>query len=331
MTILAKEERPKAFQEPNFETLLSEYIAFAVAHCAASDEEKAVYLQEALTNDSELLAQVLQSLVLKYIADTREKNYWALQMFRKYVTETDMVDLIAMQYSLKRQTLTAEDNSVFPPKPAVMESNEDLLRRFDLAAYQFHTTGTRLGYRFHALTLDERPVIKVESEADAVLVRYEFPKTAQPALVKDAQARMVEANSGKVEVAILSRESVDGVPSAALLERASQYLNRDDIAQESDEITTKAAIPKPYRISVVLYTGANPNNHVSQEQAQLAGITFSERKHRLEEVIDVEEIGHEFFELGVKRVKVLEPATDVTCRWDEAPYCTEVIVDVRAE
>lgn len=326
-----QDNRPKAFQEPDFETLLNEYINFAVEHCAASDKEKAVYLQEALTNDSELLAQVLQALVLKYIADTREKNYWALQMFRKFVIESDMVDLIALQYNLKRQVLQPADTSVFPPKPAVLESNDDLLRRFDLAPYQFHTTGTRSGYRFHALTLDERPVIKIESDTDAVVVRYEFPKSAQPALVKDAQARMTEPNSGKVAVALLSRETTNGIPSDELLERASKYLNRDDIAQESDEITTKAARLKPYKINVVLYTGADPNNHITRAQAQQTATDFAERKHRFEEVIDVEEIGHEFYKLGVKRVKVLEPSSDVVCQWDEAPYCTEVTIDVRAE
>lgn len=326
-----QDNRPKAFQEPDFETLLNEYINFAVEHCAASDKEKAVYLQEALTNDSELLAQVLQALVLKYIADTREKNYWALQMFRKFVTESDMVDLMALQYNLKRQVLQPADTSVFPPKPAVLESNDDLLRRFDLAPYQFHTTGTRSGYRFHALTLDERPVIKIESDTDAVVVRYEFPKSAQPALVKDAQARMTEPNSGKVAVALLSRETTNGIPSDELLERASKYLNRDDIAQESDEITTKAARLKPYKINVALYTGADPNNHITRAQAQQTAIDFAERKHRFEEVIDVEEIGHEFYKLGVKRVKVLEPSSDVVCQWDEAPYCTEVTIDVRAE
>ncbi|EKO3578657.1 baseplate J/gp47 family protein [Vibrio metschnikovii] len=326
-----QDNRPKAFQEPDFEMLLNEYINFAVEHCAASDKEKAVYLQEALTNDGELLAQVLQALVLKYIADTREKNYWALQMFRKFVTESDMVDLMALQYNLKRQVLQPADTSVFPPKPAVLESNDDLLRRFDLAPYQFHTTGTRSGYRFHALTLDERPVIKIESDIDAVVVRYEFPKTAQPALVKDAQARMTEPNSGKVAIAILSRETTNGIPSAELLERAGKYLNRDDIAQESDEITTKAARLKPYKINVVLYTGADPNNHIAHSDARKAADVFVERKHRLGSMIDVEEIGHEFYKLGVKRVKVLEPVGDVICNWDEAPHCTEVTIDVRAE
>ncbi|MBY7859119.1 baseplate J/gp47 family protein [Vibrio fluvialis] len=323
--------KPKAFVEPEFETLLAEYIGYAVQYCAGHDEEKASYLQQALTTDSELLAQVLQALILKYIADTREKNYWALQMFRKYVTESDMVDLLALQYNLKRQTLESGDTSVFPPKPAVMESDDDLLRRFDLAAYQFHTTGTRLGYKFHALTLDERPLITVESEDDAVVVRYTFPDAAPSALVKDAAARMTEANTGKVVVAILSRESVDGIPSSDLLARAGKYLNRDDIAQESDEVTVKAAVIKPYIMEVALYTGANPNNHVTEELAVRAGTQFAERKHRLEEIIDLEEIGHEFYELGVKRVKVIQPAADVVCAWDEAPHCTEVIVHVRAE
>lgn len=323
--------KPQAFQEPDFETLLAEYVEHAVSYCAEGDEEKAAYLNEALTNDSELLAQVLQALILKYIADTREKNYWALQMFRKFVTESDMVDLLALQYNLKRQTLVAEDTSVFPPKAAVMESNEDLLKRFDLAAYQFHTTGTRLGYKFHALTLDERPVITVESEDNALVVRYTFPEETQTALVKDASARMTEANTGKVSVAILSREEGDGTPSAALIARAQKYLNRDDIAQESDEVTVKAATIKPYVIEVDLYTGANPNNHVTDEVATAAGADFADRKHRLESFIDREELGHEFYELGVKRVKVLQPTEDVVCAWDEAPYCTEVIVNVRAE
>ncbi|MCY9802695.1 baseplate J/gp47 family protein [Vibrio scophthalmi] len=323
--------KPKAFQEPDFESLLHDYVAFAVEHCAANDEEKAAVLQEALTNDGELLAQVLQALVLKYIADTREKNYWALQMFRKYVTETNMVDLLAMQYSLKRQTLVQEDNSVFPPKTAIMESNHDLLRRFDLAPYQFHTTGTRLGYKFHALTLDERPNITVESEEGAVVVRYKFPNEALANPVKDASARMLEPNSGKVQVAILSRENEQGIPTEALLTRVEKYLNRDDIAQESDEVTTKAAVIKPYRIHVTLYTGADPSNHVTQEQSEQVGLAFAGSKHQLNTIVDREEVAHEFYELGVKRVKVLEPVSDVECQWDEAPYCNEVIVDVRSE
>ncbi|MGL4223830.1 MAG: baseplate J/gp47 family protein [Vibrio sp.] len=323
--------KPQAFQEPEFETLLEEYIQHAVSYCAAGDEEKAEHLREALTNDSELLAQVLQALILKYIADTREKNYWALQMFRKFVTESDMVDLLALQYNLKRQTLTPEDASVFPPKPAVMESDDDLLRRFDLAPYQFHTTGTRLGYKFHALTLDERPVITVEPSDSEVVVRYAFPDAAPAALVKDANARMTEPNSGKVSVAILSREPGDGTPSESLLSRVQKYLNRHDIAQESDEITAKPASIIPYVIEIDLYTGANPNNHVTEAAAVAAGADFAERKHALESFIDREELGHEFYALGVQRVKVLQPIADVECDWDEAPHCAEVIVNVRSE
>ncbi|HFQ4959202.1 TPA: baseplate J/gp47 family protein [Vibrio vulnificus] len=323
--------KPKAFQEPDFETLLAEYIEFAVGYCAEQDEEKAKQLREAFNNQGELLAQVTQAFVLKRTAEIREQNHQALQMFRKYVSDSNMVDLLAMQYSIKRQVLEPEDNTVFPPKAAVMESDESLLRRFDLAPYQFHTTGTRLGYRFHALTLDERPTITVDSEPEAVTMRFEFPVDVQPALVKDAQARMLEPNSGKVCVALLSREQPDGVPSSELLTRAGAYLNRDDIAQESDLVTVKAAMTKPYQIAVTLYTGADPNTHIDSAQAEQVARQFADKAHRLGGIIDREEVAHIFYELGAKRAKVQQPAADVICQWDEAPYCTGVTIDVRAE
>ncbi|PSW14785.1 baseplate J protein [Photobacterium sanctipauli] len=322
---------PRAFQVPDFESLLQEYIGFAVDYCAERDPDKAVELQSAFDNDAELLAQVTQAFVLKRIAEIREYNHQALQMFRKFVTESDMVDLLALQYGLKRQVMEPGDDSVFPPKPPVMESNESLLQRFDLAPYQFHTTGTHMGYKFHALTLDERPVIKIESEPDAVVMRYEFQNLTRPMPVKDARPKMIEPNSGKVCVAVLSRESPDGRASPALLARTLNYLRRDDIAQESDEISTKSATPKPYRIVATLYTGAQPGNHVQQEEAVKAAESLADRLHRLEAIVDREEVAHIFYELGAKRAKVHEPSQDVVCDWDEAPYCTEVVIDVRAE
>lgn len=323
--------KPKAFSEPNFEKLLKEYIDFAVQYCAKQDPDKAKQLREAFNNQGELLAQVTQAFVLKRTGEIREQNHQALQMFRKYVTDTEMVDLLALQYSLKRQVIEAGDDTVFPAKPAVMESNESLLQRFDLAPFQFHTTGTRLGYRFHAMTLEERPTITVSSEKDALIMRYEFPETSLPNPIKDAQARMLEPNSGKVCVALLSRTSPNGVPSAELLERARHYLNRDDIAQESDELTVKAVSPRPYQIEVTLFTGADPNNEVDKASAVDVAWQFAEKVQRLGGIIDREEVAHIFYELGAKRAKVLAPDIDVVCAWDEAPHCTEVIVHVRAE
>ncbi|MGD8109383.1 baseplate J/gp47 family protein [Vibrio sp. TRT 17S01] len=322
---------PSVFQIPDYEKTLADYINYAVEYCAKGDAQKAIQLRETLENDGELLAQVTQALILKYIADIRKQSHASLQMFRKYVSETEMVDLLALQYRLKRQTLEPEDTSVYPPIPAVMESNEDLLRRFDLAPYQFHTTGTRLGYKFHALTLDERPKITVEQEDNVVIMRYEFPTETISNPVKDAEPRMVEPNSGKVTTAILSRESENGIPSAALLTRVKAYLERDDIAQESDEISTKAATLKEYEVHVVVYTGGDPNHHITQATAEQSGWDFAKKMHRLESTIDREEVAHIFYQLGAKRAKVLKPVADVECAWDEAPYCTGVTIEIRSE
>ncbi len=322
---------PQAFVIPEFEALYRDYTAFAVDYVSQQDLEKGQALSEAFSNESELLAQTTQAFLLKRIAEIREQNYWALQQFRKFVTESDMVDLLALQYGLKRQVLKEGDDSVFPPKPPTLESDKDLLRRFDLAPYQFHTTGTRAGYKFHALTLDERPLILIDSDDHAVVMRFEFPDLERPAPVKDAAARMLEPNSGKVSIAILSRESADGTASPALIERVYNYMNRDDIAQESDEITVKSAISTPYKIEATLFTGAEPGNDIGIEGASQAAWDFAEKSHRLDGRIDRLELGHEFYKLGVKRVSIAQPTADVVCDWDEAPHCVEVMIHVRAE
>lgn len=322
---------PNAFKEPSFEALFDDYVAFAVNYVQESNPEMAIQLEEAFRNEAETLAQVTQAFMLKRLAEIREQNYWALQMFRKFVTESDMVDLLAAQYQLKRQVLIPEDINIFPPKAAVMESNDSLLQRFDLAPYMFHTTGTRAGYRFHALTLDERPTITVSSEPGAVVMRFEFPKESQPAQVKDARAKMLVPNSGQVQVALVSRENPDGTASPELIKRASDYLNRDDIAQETDEVTVKSCVPKPYVIEATLFTGGDPVNDISKEEAQRAALTFADKSQLLEGRVERLELGHVFYSLGAKRVEITKPTADVLCLWDEAPHCTEVIINVKAQ
>ena len=322
---------PDAFKTPNFEVLLDEYLSYVLEYVSSKNPELTPLVKDALNNDAGLLAQVIQALVLKYIAEKREDNHQAMQMFRKFVSESNMVDLLALQYNLKRQTLKKEDTSIFPPVAAVLESDEDLLRRFDLAPYQFHCTGTRMGYKFHALTLGERPIVKIESSETGVTMHFDFPKEAQPNVVKDASVRMTEAHSGKVCVAILSRENQEGIASEALLSRAHQYLNRDDIAQESDEISTKSAIIKPYRIRATLLTGGDPDHDITQITANAKAQDFANLSHKLNGRIDRLKLGEIFYGVNPVRVVLDEPAEDVICSWNEAPFCTEVLIDVRAE
>lgn len=324
---------PQAFTTPDFETLLSNYKQHVIEYVAAKDPDNREAVTEALNNEGELLAQVLEALMTKRLAEKREDNHQALQMFRRFVTESEMVDLLALQYNLKRQTIEPADNSVFPPKPAVMESDEDLLRRFDLAPYQFHTTGTRMGYKFHALTLDERPTISIETTETGVLMRYDFHDVERPAPVKDAFARMLEPHSGRVEVAVLSRESERGDASSALLTRVENYLNRDDIAQESDHVTTRSARIRPYTIEATLYTDGRPSNDVSVEQSEKALRQFADDNHRLSRRIERLLIGNALYSMLPQpvRVELNQPAADVVCDWDEAPWCEEVIVHVKTE
>lgn len=324
-------ELPEAFAVPTFDTLLEQYVDYAVAYVREHAPDNAEDVAAAFHNDSELLAQITQAFVLKRQAEIREQNHQALQMFRRFVSEPEMVELLAEQYGLQRQTLEKADPSAFPPKPAIMESDESLLRRFDLAPFQFHTTGTRQGYKFHALTLGERPLITIETENNGdVVMRYQFPDL-QEAPVKDAEARMKTPYTGEVAVAVLSRLTTNGEASPELLKRVEDYLNRDDIAQESDTITTESAAIKPYTIEATLYTGAEPVHNVTKDEALAVLNAFVEQHHRLNKRIDRLALGNVLYELNPKRVVLTEPAADVVCAWNEAPYCSGITIHVQAE
>lgn len=323
--------KPNAFSVPDFDSLMASFTVAAVDYVALKNVEKSALLATALQNKSELLTQVMESNMIQFQAMLREQNYWALQMFRKYVSETEMVDLLASQYQLTRQVIIPADTSVFPPVTAVMESNDDLLRRFDLAPYQFHCTGTRMGYKFHALTLDEKPFITVDGDEKGVTMRFEFPSEVQPALVKDASARMLEAYTGKVQVAILSRETESGIASEGLLNRVETYLNRDDIGQETDEVKAVSAVPVTYQYRAICYTDGDPSKDITKAAAKQTVSDFVSLSHKLNGRVDRLEAGHVLYALGFGRVELLSPVADIICAWNEAPYCTEIIIDVKAQ
>ncbi|NOH26174.1 hypothetical protein F0267_26030 [Vibrio coralliilyticus] len=314
-----------------FETMRERFIneSFYPYAKAQVGYEMAMQLTRALRSPNEAAAILLDVFIIFRQAEVRRDNYKALQQFSKTATESDAIDLIVGKYGLKRQVIEPADPTAFPPKEAVMESNESLLLRYSLAPFGLSTTGTRTGYEFHALTLGERPLISVETVSETeVIQRFKFQSTDGVRRPKSAIARMVEKNSGKVEVRILSFEG-DGVADAPLVAAVSDYLNRPDIAQESDDITVKSADVIRYEIEIEVTEISEPNKLVDKTAFDKALLAYAKEQHKLNGEAKRSRLIQISHNHNAYDVNIIKPAADVDCQWFEAPYCTGVKSSVR--
>lgn len=264
-------------------------------------------------------------------SEVRKDNYKALQFFSETVTESDMVDLVVSRFGLKRQVIEKGDPNASPPTQDVHETDESLLLRYAIAPFSLSTTGTQTGYKYHMMTVGEKPLISVESPREnVVVVTYEFAPTDGIERPKDAEARMIEPNSGKVEGRILSRDG-NGTANQALCDSVLTYISRPDIAQATDELSVKSADILEYRIKMSVKEVSKPNQLVDRVGLNNALQDYANQQHRLSGKIQrsrLDQIAHNFNASGLV---ITYPAMDVICEWYQAPFCTGIETDVRPE
>lgn len=286
-------------------------------------------ITETLENNAEMLVVLLQAM--SQVVTTRERRTnWQLRQLLVLWANGSNLDARVADMGITRQVIKEGDPNAVPPIEAEMESDDDLRFRALLAPYGFATTGSRTAYRFHAMTLGEKPLVTIESpDAGTVTLTYKFPDESPPASVRDASARVIEPQTGKVGVWILSRETENGIPSSDLLATASKYLNRDDVALESDEITVYPAAPLEYTVKAVLHGKNTPDGLIDIDTITQTVETYTKNALRLEGRIDISVL---YWLLqspqSVVSVELLEPTESVVANHTQAPYCTDVNLEV---
>lgn len=315
---------------PPFEQLLESVKSDLLSYLSEHAPDDVDEVRQTLANEAELLTKFLEGFTVILQNYMRQLNGQAQQMFGMYATDEKMVDLIVSQLGVKRQVLELGDPNAYPPVPPKMESNESVLTRYYLAAYALASTGTRSGYRFHAMTLGGRPLVKVESpEPKKVVVTYEFDEHERAGETKDAQARQV--TPGVVDCFILSHDG-SGVPDQTLLDATQEYLERDDIAQETDLITVKAPTVKNWSCSAQLYIRPGPDTEVVRAAAEKAVQDYAIKQHRLSGSIEPSMLYSVLLRTtGAHRGDITEPAQPLRCTYSEAPYLESIQITVSTE
>lgn len=312
--------KPELLTTPGFETLFTQIKQDVLTHIRNLSPQDEAAVKQTLENEAEILTKFTQAFTIVLQNHTRQINQQALQMFGMYATDEAAVDVIASQLGVKRLVLDTGDTSGENP---VMESNESLLNRYYLAAYALASTGTRAGYRFHAMTLGARPNIDITSPAENhVRVDYQFDEPSLAGLTKDAQARQV--SPGVVDCYILTHLD-EGMPSDELIASTQAYLESDDIAQETDLITVKAPTIKPWQCELDLYIRSGPDADVIKVAAINALQDYGKRQHHLGASIEPSMIYKEVLAAtGAYRAEMIAPVAPLRCAFSEAPYLPQL-------
>jgi phage-related baseplate assembly protein len=323
-------KKPEIVATPPYQVLLESVKSDVIAYFTEHAPNEAMDIQATLANKAELITKFIEAMTTILQSHFRKMNAQALQMFGMYATEYEMVDLIVSQLNITRQVITPGDASAFPVVPPVLESNNDLLTRYYLAAYALASTGTRGGYRFHAMTLGGRPSLTVESpEASKVVVTYQFEYNDFSGQTKDAQARQI--SPGVVDCYILAHEG-SGIPPQGLIEATQAYMSSDEIAQETDLLTVKPATVKGWSCTADLYIHSGLDRDLVIETATKALQDYADMNHRLGANIELSMIAHILLKTtNAHRSDLTQPAQRISCTYSEAPYLESITINTIIE
>jgi phage-related baseplate assembly protein len=207
-----------------------------------------------------------------------------------------------------------------------METDEALFLRYLLQSHS-PAAGSRMQYKASLLTLDEKPVITLDKPTEnQVRLTYTLNPQGWAAKIKDANG--LQTAPGKVMATILAQES-NGIANSELLDAVRVHMSRDDVSPGTDEITVQSAEIIEYTQQVIVEIGNGPDPQITQESVEQRLQVYSNEQHKLGAEVRPDIISHLLYQQGAKRAQVITPTDSIVCAANQAPWCTQISVEVR--
>ncbi len=288
---LSRLPSPNVVEALDFEVLYAIRKAELIA-LFPTDQQAAVTATLAL--ESEPMAKVLQSSTYRELVLRQRVNDAARAVMLAKAMGSDLEHLAAL-FGIGRLTITPADpdNGI----SAVMEKDDDLRKRTQLAPQGFSVAGPEGAYISHAL--------------------------GASGLVLDASA--TSPTPGTVVVTVLSRLG-DGTADQALLDAVAAVLGADDVRPLTDHVLVRSAEIIRYRVRSKLYTFPGPDSSVVIGEANRRLNVYNTAIHRMGMEPTISGIYAALHVDGVERVELLEPTASIPVTRTQAPYCTSVDV-----
>ncbi|UVL19625.1 baseplate J/gp47 family protein [Pseudomonas sp. B21-044] len=288
---------PQVVEQIDFEQILAERKAYAISLWPADEQAE---IAARLELESEPITKLLQENAYREMILRQRVNEASLAVMLSSAGGNDL-DQVAGNFNVKRLVVQAAQPQAVPPIPQVMESDEALRERAQMAFEGLSTAGPRNAYIFHARAADGR--------------------------VADATA---DSPSPAVAVVTVQAAQGDGSASEALLATVSRYLNDEDRRPVADRLTVNGAQVLPYQVTAKLFLlTQGPEVEPILAAAEQRLRAYVGQRRRLGMQVSESAIHAALHVEGVRKVELVDWA-DINATLAQAPYCTGITL-IRGE
>lgn len=282
---------PQIVEQIDFEKILAERKAYMISLWPADEQAQ---IAARLEIESEPLTKLLQENTYRETVWRQRVNEASLANLLATARGTDLEQLAA-NFNVKRLVIQEGKANAVPPIPKLMEGDESLRERAQMAWEGLSTAGPRNSYIFHARAADGR--------------------------VADATA---ESPSPAVAVVTVQSLLGDGTAPPELLAVVNAYLSDDDRRPVADRLTVQGAQILNYQVKAKLYLLSNgPESEPILAAAQQRLLAYVHQRRRLGMEVSESALHAALHVEGVRKVE-LEGWADIVATKAQAPYCTGI-------
>lgn len=284
---------PQIVEQIDFEVILAERRAYMISLWPVDEQAE---IATRLDMESEPLTKLLQENAYRETVWRQRVNEASLANLLATARGTDLEQLAA-NFNVKRLVIQEGRPTAVPPVPKLMESDDSLRERAQMAWEGLSTAGPRNSYIFHARAADGR--------------------------VADATA---ESPSPAVAVVTVQSLLGDGTAPADLLATVKTYLSDDDRRPVADRLTVQGAEIVRYQVKAKLYLlSSGPESEPILAAAESRLRAYVNQRRRLGMEVSESALHAALHVEGVRKVE-LEGWVDIVATKAQAPYCTNVTV-----
>ncbi|MCA8198885.1 baseplate J/gp47 family protein [Burkholderia vietnamiensis] len=283
---------PDALEVLDFETIYATRKAAMVSLWPADEQAE---IAATLELESEPLARLLQENSYRELVWRQRVNDAVRAVMLAFAMGNDLEQRAAL-FGLMRLIVTPADpaNNV----EAVMEDDDSLRERIQLAPQGFSVAGPSAAYVTKARAVDGRII--------------------------DAQSSRPRA--GDVLVTLLSSEG-DGTASRELCDAVAAALSAEDQRPLNDTVLVESAEIVRYRIRARGYTRSAVGAEVLIEQAKKNAQAYADKVHRIGIGVAESAIKGVCQAAGLSKTELIEPTGDIAIDRTQASYCVEVVIE----
>lgn len=290
---------PNLIQELDFESLFNDRKEKFIALYEPSEQEA---WRNTLNRESDPVVKILQENAYLELLYTNKCNADARSLLLAYAAGPDLDHLAITEYGLVRLIITAADNSVVPPLPAIYESDDRLKERCLLQFDGMNTAGSSNAYKFFTLSADGRvDGVKVYSHID------------QPYLL---------------DIIISQVDSQNGEASQELVNIVQAALDPEHVRPICDRPIAKSSLASPYSINARLFVGKNAEDSLLLEAAHLRIQSYIEKSRKNGQSIRLSALYAALHVDGIYRVELDSPTADIEMDVYHHPHCTATSITI---